>query len=278
MAYVLGEPTVQQYFDATGAPLVNGTIEFYVWDTTTPATVYSDATGTAIGTSVTLGALGQPINSGVGVALFFDTEVTYKIIRKDSGGTPIDPTIGPYFTGLTTDSDTLAGLPALTPADGDIVVVNGDGWSYPYKYDASSTATADGVLVILPNSGTGRWEIQTPNPIPLTLWGLSTSATAAVNATALQTAVNNAHRRTLLIPDGTYNFGTTITLDTADTILRGSRNAILNYTTITASQGLRIRASGVELRGFKLTSDLADETYVSNHIGIYGNEQSIRLR
>ena len=107
MAFVLGEPTVQQYFDSNGDPLVNGTIEFYVTNTTTPATIYSDSIGTAIGTSVTLNSIGAPANSGVPVALFFDTDVTYKIVRKDAAGTEIAPTIDPFNpTGGDSDDST----------------------------------------------------------------------------------------------------------------------------------------------------------------------------
>ena len=98
MSYVLGEPTVQQYFDSNGDPLVNGTIEFYLSGTTTPTSIYSDSAGTAIGTSVTLNSSGAPANSGTAVALFFDTAVSYKIVRKDAAGVEIAPTIDPYMT------------------------------------------------------------------------------------------------------------------------------------------------------------------------------------
>lgn len=100
MSYVLGEPTVQQYFDSNGDPLVNGTIEFYLSGTTTPTSIYSDSAGTAIGTSVTLNSSGAPANSGTAVALFFDTDITYKIVRKDSAGNEISPTIDPYIVAV----------------------------------------------------------------------------------------------------------------------------------------------------------------------------------
>ena len=96
MGFKLGTPLVQQFFDSNGDPLVNGTIEFFVTLTTTPATIYSDSAGTAIGTSVTLDSAGRPSNSGTAVALFFDESVTYKIVLKDASGTEIDPTIDPY--------------------------------------------------------------------------------------------------------------------------------------------------------------------------------------
>jgi hypothetical protein len=97
MPYKLGEPTVQQYFDASGDPLVGGRIEFYLWNTTTATPVYSDSIGTSVGTSVSLDLNGAPVNAnGTPIALFFDTAVTYRIVRKDAADGVIGPTIGPY--------------------------------------------------------------------------------------------------------------------------------------------------------------------------------------
>ena len=109
MGYILGEPTVQQYFDANGDPLENGTIEFFIWNTSTPTAIYSDSTGTSAGTSVTLNSIGAPANGGTSIALFFDTTVIYKIVRKDSAGSAIAPTIGPYFpTGASNEVDAVS--------------------------------------------------------------------------------------------------------------------------------------------------------------------------
>ena len=166
MAFVLGGPTAEQFFDANGDPLVNGTIEFYVWDTSTPATVYSDSSGTSIGTSVTLNSIGAPQNSGgTSVALFFDTDVVYKIIRKDSAGTAIDPTIGPFypapkFNAYSTYSD-LKGETAY--ANGQAFVVlgksatgdGGDGIFYAVTGAGAGTYTDDAAITLLPTGGDG---------------------------------------------------------------------------------------------------------------------------
>lgn len=111
MAYRLGESTVQQYFDANGDPLVNGTIEFYLTNTTTPTPIYSDSIGTSAGTSVTLNSIGAPSNGGTAIALYFDDSVSYKIVRKDASGTVIDPTIDPYVIdgGLSVNDDETMG-------------------------------------------------------------------------------------------------------------------------------------------------------------------------
>ena len=131
MGYILGEPTVQQYFDANGDPLENGTIEFYVWDTSTPTGIYSDSTGTSAGKSVTLNSIGAPMYGGTSIALFFYTNIVYKIVRKDSFGTVIEPTIGPYSVINSTSSQfgftakTLL-VPEIVSTDSSLVDIDFD--------------------------------------------------------------------------------------------------------------------------------------------------------
>jgi hypothetical protein len=59
MVYVLGDPIPASIDGAE-----NGTLEFYVTGTSTPATVYSDSAGTSLGTTVNLNASGRPETSG----------------------------------------------------------------------------------------------------------------------------------------------------------------------------------------------------------------------
>ena len=171
MGYILGEPTVQQYFDANGDPLENGTIEFFIWNTSTPTAIYSDSTGTSAGTSVTLNSIGAPANGGTSIALFFDTTVIYKIVRKDSAGSAIAPTIGPYFpTGASNEVDAVSvsasdSLYTRTGiVNGEQVSVGGfyvpsDGGGGMFCWDSLSTAADEGGIVILPTGhvGAGRW-------------------------------------------------------------------------------------------------------------------------
>ena len=173
MGYILGEPTVQQYFDANGDPLENGTIEFFIWNTSTPTAIYSDSTGTSAGTSVTLNSIGAPANGGTSIALFFDTTVVYKIVRKDSAGSAIAPTIGPYYAsgGSSRTVDTIAGIFGTDSlydytgtSNGDQAsvagyYVPGDGGGGMFYWNSTSTASDDGGATILPtgHAGTGRW-------------------------------------------------------------------------------------------------------------------------
>ena len=122
MGYRLGESTVQQYFDVNGDPLAGGTIEFFIWNTSTPTAVYEDDSGTSAGTSVSLNSIGAPENAGgTAIALFFDTDVIYKIIRKDASGTPIAPTIGPYAGDGGLDAIPLGGTVAGEEITGILV-------------------------------------------------------------------------------------------------------------------------------------------------------------
>lgn len=97
MAYKMAVPLGYQFEDANGAPLVGGTIEFYITGTSTATPIYFDSAGSASATSVTLNALGQPQTSGgTAAALFFDDSVTYKLVRKDALGSTIEPTFDPF--------------------------------------------------------------------------------------------------------------------------------------------------------------------------------------
>ena len=173
MGYILGEPTVQQYFDANGDPLENGTIEFFIYNTSTPTPIYSNSTGTSAGTSVTLNSIGAPENGGTSIALFFDESVVYKIVRKDSAGSAIAPTIGPYYpnggSAITIDAvastatDSLYDYTGASNGDQASVAgyyVPGDGGGGMFYWNSTSTAADDGGVTILPTGhvGAGRWK------------------------------------------------------------------------------------------------------------------------
>lgn len=103
MAYVAATPVPPQFLDSNGDPLSGGTIEFYVTGTSTPATVYSDSSGTSLGTSATLNSRGVPQTSGgTATNIFYDTDVTYKIRLKDSAGSYISPDTDPFAAGSAT--------------------------------------------------------------------------------------------------------------------------------------------------------------------------------
>ena len=273
MAYVLGEPTVQQYFDANGDPLVSGTIEFYVADTTTPATVYSDDSGTAIGTSVTLSSLGAPLNGNTAVALFFDSEVSYKIIRKDSAGIEIEPTIEPYIVGggVTTDS-TIAQLKARSSALGAVFVsghtTEGDGGGGNYWLDASDTTSADnGGTVIVGNDGTSRWKLIHNGSVSIKQFGAVQSAN---DTTAVQNALDSGVKE-IYVPPGTYPI-TSVTLSEDNVRIYGP-GTLQSIGSTGAVNLLEVTGDGCSVDGICIdlqnSTDTFADGFVADRNGLY---------
>lgn len=115
MAYVELQ-TQMQFEDANGNPAVGHTLEFYIYNTSTPIALYTNVGGTSIGTSCTLNSQGFPQTSGgTEVPTLFgdDTQSAgYKIIQKDSGGATVRTFTGPIFTKVSQ-----ATLDALTATD-----------------------------------------------------------------------------------------------------------------------------------------------------------------
>lgn len=69
-------------------------LKAYLTNTTTPATLYSDASGTSAGTSITLDARGEPTTIK---RVWLDTAVNYKLVLETDGGAVVwtaDPVYG----------------------------------------------------------------------------------------------------------------------------------------------------------------------------------------
>lgn len=78
-----------QFFDADGAPLTGGSLEFYLAGTTTATDLFSDSSGTSIGESIDLNSLGYPESGGNLITLFRDQSRALKIVCLDSVGATI---------------------------------------------------------------------------------------------------------------------------------------------------------------------------------------------
>jgi hypothetical protein len=78
-----------QFQDANGDNMDSGTIEFFLAGTSTPTNLFSDNTGTSIGTSITLNSSGYPESGGNVITLFRDASVALKLILKNAAGTTI---------------------------------------------------------------------------------------------------------------------------------------------------------------------------------------------
>lgn len=151
MAYVLGTPTVQQFFDASGDPLESGTLEFYLTGTSTPTEVYEDSAGTSAGTTVSLNNRGAPTNAGgTEISLFFDTAITYKIILKDAAGTQIDPVIDPYSVPVSATGITApVAVVAFTLNQTESPVVNHSTGVTSVSQDVTPASPTEGLITVV---------------------------------------------------------------------------------------------------------------------------------
>ena len=88
--YIPLGPLPFQFQDTvTSVNLSGGSIEFYLAGTSTPTNLFSDNSGTSIGTSVTLNSGGMPESGGSVVTLFRDADIDLKLTLKDASGTEI---------------------------------------------------------------------------------------------------------------------------------------------------------------------------------------------
>lgn len=74
-------------------------LKAYLTNTTTPTTLYSDASGTSAGTSITLDARGEPTTIK---RVWLNTSVTYKLVLETDGGSVVwtaDPIYGSSVVG-----------------------------------------------------------------------------------------------------------------------------------------------------------------------------------
>lgn len=140
MPYLKGQPFKPQFTDAvTGELMSGGSIEFYLFDTTTPTPYYLDLAGTAGGVSIALNASGQPEND-----IFFDSAVTYKLVIKDSSGLVLD-TIKPY--NVAASSETVSAIETkfddeLSQVDNEIQSIKVTLDSIPDSVETEGTAAS----------------------------------------------------------------------------------------------------------------------------------------
>jgi uncharacterized protein YjbI with pentapeptide repeats len=289
MGYILGEPTVQQYFDANGDPLENGTIEFFIYNTSTPTPIYSNSTGTSAGTSVTLNSIGAPKNGGTSIALFFDESVVYKIVRKDSAGSAIAPTIGPYYPNggspitidavASTATDSLYDYTGTSNGDQASVAgyyVPGDGGGGVFYWNSTSTAADDGGMTILPTGhvGAGRWKRIYNAQINVKFFG-AVGDEVADDLIPLQTAVDfgGTGGEEVYLPKGNYLVTGTIIVPQHTTI---SGNGVTVSKIVTATDAPIIQLGAVDafftrgiIRNLGLKGD-GSGTKTNQH-GIFAN-------
>jgi hypothetical protein len=118
----LGPSPVIKLYDTDGTVLASGTVETYDTGTSNTKNSYTSSAGAGSATSFTLDANGEAVR-------YFDTDIAYKLIIKDSSGSTVR-TIDPYTP-----------IPAPFELDNDLDV-NG--------FDIISSSAGD--IAITPNS------------------------------------------------------------------------------------------------------------------------------
>lgn len=116
--YIPLSPLPFQFQDSvTSVNLSGGSLEFYLAGTSTPTNLFSDNSGTVVGTSILLNSGGFPESGGNVITLFRDISVNYKLVLKNAAGTIIstsDNISAPEFVYLQTAAEATAGV---TPSD-----------------------------------------------------------------------------------------------------------------------------------------------------------------
>lgn len=118
MAYLLSPLFQDAQFDEDGAPLVGGKLAWYQAGTTTPATVYTDATGaTSHANPIVLNARGEPASP-----IYLDDAISYKAVLSDADDVTVRTIDG--IEGISSPSGdaqsewvTFAGAPTYVDAD-----------------------------------------------------------------------------------------------------------------------------------------------------------------
>lgn len=106
---------------------MSGTLEFFLSGSSTPTNLFSDNTGTSIGSSITLNSGGYPESGGNIITLFRDSSIALKIVGKNAAGTIIwtADTLEDGLVLLASTSNAKgASLVGIEDSAGDITATN----------------------------------------------------------------------------------------------------------------------------------------------------------
>ena len=138
----------KQEIDTDGTPLTSGTYEFYLAGTDTATDLFSDSSGTSIGTSITLNSRGYPESGGNLITLFRDQSKALKVVAKNAAGATLYTTdnIPAVASFDATSSAKLDLITVTSAANLDTMTTDIAG---AYQVDGSVVLTAD---VVVPTS------------------------------------------------------------------------------------------------------------------------------
>jgi hypothetical protein len=250
MAYSLSPLLKPRFFvNATNKPLVGGKLYTYLAETTTPATTYSNDTGTPNTNPIILDANGE-------CNLYLDDSVSYRLILKDANDVPYFDKDRIASIG-STQVQSFNNIAALRLRSGTTAAnaaktlgyySAGDGGGNSFYWDSTSTADHNGGTVVQPTSvsGAGRWLAVDTSHITPEIFGAKgdgSEVSSRMQAAANYCASNSC--KLFLNRESSYYIATPLT---ANCDIDG------NFSTI---QGRVITsASDVILRDFKILSPM----------------------
>ena len=183
MSYSLSPLLKPRFFvNATNKPLVGGKLYTYLAETTTPATTYSNDTGTPNTNPIILDANGE-------CNLYLDDDKVYRLILKDANDViyfdkdRVSSIGGGDYKVLT--FNTIADLRLKIGSEKEPVAQTsgyynaGDGGGNSFYWDGTSSAVDNGGTIIKPTFivGAGRWIAVNQRFITLLQFGLKKNDT-----------------------------------------------------------------------------------------------------
>lgn len=240
------------------APASSGQLSIFDNGTANLATIYTTIAGdTAATNPITLGDDGRLPND------IFVSEELYRVQLLDVLSAQVfqkDNIPSMSFDRGLSNATTITALKALSPDDGDSVVVadyaaTGDGGGGVFVYDSTDSASDNGGTVIQPNAGGGRWRLKHQGVASIFNFGGRADGATDITA-AVQSAVDSGVK-TILFPPGDYKHRSTVNITTDGITLLGYGAKILAGADLSAGLAgpFVIDASDFAAYGFEFEAD-----------------------
>ena len=254
MAYSLSPLLKPRFFvNATNKPLVGGKLYTYLAETTTPATTYSNDTGTPNTNPIILDANGE-------CNLYLDDDKVYRLILKDANDVTyfdkdrVSSIGGGDYKVLT--FNTIDDLRLKIGSEKEPVAQTsgyyaaGDGGGNRFYWDGTSSALDNGGTIIKPTfvSGAGRWLAVDSYNATVKQFGARAN-TLFNDSSVFSTAFNSGVKR-IYIESGDYKLSSTINVTSSVEIV-GKQNAslIVDWTSLGAgAKVFNITASDTKIK------------------------------
>ncbi len=265
MSYSLSPLLKPRFFvNATNKPLVGGKLYTYLAETTTPATTYSNDTGTPNTNPIILDANGE-------CNLYLDDDVSYRLILKSANDVTyfdkdrVSSIGGGDYKVLTFNAiDDLRlkiGSSKEPVAQTSGYYAAGDGGGNSFYWDGTSSAVDNGGTIIKPTfvSGAGRWLAINIDNINVKQFG-AVGDGVADDTTAISSAIDEFN--TVYFPNGTYLFsGITINKHNVTLYGTGESRSVLLMTNAAAAAvtiGSTAFTSGINIHNLKIEGNASN--------------------